>query len=286
VSIGYSGLAYLGAQPTDHWIVRTIAGDPEIFNRDGLPAIFGRKRLNRLRLHQICNRLRLGLGAEPYGNRVVIQIAGWRMRRRKVIPVSLKLRGQSKLGPDPTMNMRLRVPIGPLFSHTGAQMSTHELNAACQKFGLPKVPMDEQRTREFLSTIIRDKAIIDRTVGRDVMSVMILCPSSKKAICHFDPEAATYGVQEVEGQSARLLTSYTPWVLTPNHFKAPSETTGDLDSSESLHLDEWNFDFTSTCRADPTPSNIGWIKPQERRPAPGRSRIATSSPGKAAPDED
>ena len=271
VAVGYCGSAYLGGQPTDDWIAETASAGERLSGSDGTPGMIGFKVPCDLLLHQICNRLRRGLAGCEGGRGVTIMLVGWRVRRRWCIPITLVFGASANLGPDPGMTMRPSWPLRSTFRCIGAQPTPVEFGATFRAHTAAGGRFDEDRAVALITDVIRRKAATDRTVGPHVMSVTLWHPAiSRRALCCFDPIEGHYGEMEVDGVKARSPVAYSPWILTPATFHAPTEMSGTPGDSAHWNVDGWSFEMKDVPRADPAPSKIGWAMPQPREPMPGQ----------------
>lgn len=269
VSVGYCGSAYVAGKATDNWIAETAA--PGVLGRDGEPGMFGGKTPSRLKLHQVCNRLRKGLASSQGGHGVTVMMVGWRIRRGKCAPIHLVFGASSDLGRLPGLLMRPAWPFEAKFGYIGAQVSRREMHDALLNTR-GNVLLDRDKAVQFFTTLIREKAKVDRTVGSHVMTVVIPHPDARRVLCCFDPSEGHYQEREVNGAKSRQLVAYSPWILTPGTFYAPTEATGEPGSGSEWQADGWIFEMTDVARAAATPSNTGWARPQERKPRPGSPR--------------
>jgi hypothetical protein len=268
VSIGYCGSAYVDGKPTDNWIAETSAAGGGLLGADGSPSMFGGKRTCKLRLHQICNRLRRGLAQARGGLGVTIMMVGWRVRRHRCTPIHLVFGASARLAPLAGLTMRPAWPYEARFGFIGAPISGKEMQAALSEVP-SNVLIDRNGAIEFLTKLVRSKAGIEKTVGSHTMSVTIPHPRERRVVCSFDPLEAHYREAAMDGRKSRLLVAYSPWIITPGSFHAPTEATGDPGSGASWEADGWTIEMQDVPRAAPTPSNFAWAKPQQRKPLPG-----------------
>jgi hypothetical protein len=268
VLIGYCGSAYVEGMATDNWIAATVADDPRLITERGARGMFGGKKPCFRRLHSICNQLRLGLARTPEGRGVAMNIVGFRLHRRRWWPVHLTLNAAHHLGPDPFMRMRMRWPWRVNMIPIGAMFTLQEV--------APNISMDAAATDPDyavagLTALIRAKAATDPTVGADVMSAVLL-PEEKRVRCLFNPSRRHVRTEGTEDGQCSVVVSYTPWVITPTLYHAPIESpAGDGTSCASFEVGDWVFEFSEVTQEPPTPANSFWVRPQVRRPPPGRS---------------
>jgi len=272
VILGYSGSAYIGGIPTDNWIADVASPGANLIATDGSTGMFGFKKPNKLRFHQVLNRLRGGLSRYPEGAHVSVLVVGWRIRRGLRIPINIKIRSAAALGPNPDLRLRPTWPMKPRMQSVGAILTLDEFRAPLARRGSVQ-PWSSNSVINYFTDIIRNKAQSDRTVGPNVMSAVLRFDPHRgvrRVECCFDPQGAHYQEGYIEGQQSRQLVSYTPWFLTPGGFHAPTETTGEPGSAACFEVDGCTLITTDVPRAEPTPSNVGWAVPQPRRPMPGR----------------
>jgi hypothetical protein len=273
VAIGYCGSAYVAGRLTDDWIADTITAGEGVFGRDGTPGMIGLKARSELRLHQICRRLRRGLAASAGGRGVTIMMVGWRLRRQLITPITLVFRASDGLGAEPGLTMRPRWPLQSTFQWIGAQPTPTEFNAAFRDHAANGALFDDDRVVALLTDVIRRKASTDATVGPHVMSVTLHRPGIlRRALCCFDPLEGHYGKMKVEGVTARSPVAYSPWILTPTMYQAPTEMSGTPGDSAYWMADGWRFEMKDVPRSAPIPSNVGWAAPSPRPPAPAVGR--------------
>lgn len=279
VIIGFCGSAYINGIPTDNWVVRTICPEANIWAANGQPGIFGGKRPSYRRLHQILNLVRRGFAeCNPVPNMSLLAV-GWRYRRKRCYPICVKIHSAEAFGPSNLLKMRFDPgPWGErnlslAFSHIGASLTPQDFAGANMHPG--RTPTMEQLadcSARNLTTIVRNVAGRSPTVGPNVMSVSLLHPTERRAVCLFDPIETHYHTADFEDRTATLAVAYRPWILTPCHFMSPSMETGEMGSGASYEADGWRFELNSISRGPPEPSNIGWSRPQIRRPLPRGAR--------------
>lgn len=263
VAIGYTGRAHLAGRPTDEWIVNTIAPNSGIFENYSV-ASFGFRRPSRLRFHQICNRLRTGLSHVLGGNSVTISICGWRIWRNLMPSISVRLQAAQPLRQSQYMKMRPRFPLHPIFSHVGATVTGPDLHRAMTAANWNPDAVNPVMALDMLTALIRDVASQNPSVGSNIMSVTIEHPSARRIICRFDPSNAHYGQQMHQGQMHRLPVTYNPWVLTPNGYVAPRETSVSGEGCETFEFDDWTIEMHASSGVAPASSRFGWSTPQRR----------------------
>lgn len=210
-SIGFCGLAYVSGVPTDDWIASTVSPGANFSGPTGQVGTFGFKRPNKLRFHQICNRLRLGLAHNNVGTNIQLLITGWRVHRKRVLPISIVLQAASVLGPD--LNMKMRSPTNRAsftFGHIGANVTAADLYQATANQN-NAVLTGVAIIQNHLTNLIRNKAATDRTVGSHVMSVILTHPNIEhRIICRFDPSSSHLAAGQVQDRSASLPVAYSP----------------------------------------------------------------------------
>lgn len=272
VVIGFTGSAYVGKIPTDEWIAETVSPGARLRNTDGTVGMFGFKARSSFRLHQAFNRIRVGLSLHPEGRHITILAAGWRVRRGLKTPINVTLRSSNPLSANRDLILRPSWPLPNRIQSVGANIDLRPyLRAALATQAI--VPWQPSSLVSFFTNIIRETAETNRTVGRHVMSVVLrFDPSSgtRQAESLFDPADPHIAHREYGGSSSSQLVSFTPWFLTPSAFHSPTESTGVSGSASSFEVDGWTFTASDTPQAISTPSNVGWQRPQDRKPAPRR----------------
>jgi hypothetical protein len=268
VCIGYTGNAYIGTSPTDEWIVEVVAPNSGIFE-GGTASSYGFRRPSRLRLHQICNRLRQRLSSVPGGDGILVHICGWRQRRNKMYRFSAKLKAETTLQKSKDLILKPVFPLDPLLSHVGASISCDDLNQAAVKSGFNPSLVYPDAARDLLTALIRCVSSKNKTVGQDVMSVVLMHPSEKRILCRFDKTKIFFGSIHDQQQVYRLPVDFNPWIITPNGFIAPQETTSGGEGSEIYEFDGWTIEIDSRGGGPIPASNMHWSRPQQRARRPG-----------------
>lgn len=272
VVLGFTGSAYVGGIPTDEWIAETVSPGARLRNADGSVGMFGFKARSNLRLHQAFNRIRLGLAHQPEGRYVTVLVAGWRIRRGLRTPINVTLRSSNDLVSNPELILRPPWPLPNRIQSVGASVDLRPyLLDAMRSQAI--IPWQPSSLVFFFTRIIRDTAGTNRTVGRHVMSVVLrFDPSNgiRLAESLFDPADPHIAHREYNGTPYSRVVSFTPWFLTPSAFHSPTESTGVSGTSSSFEVDGWTFVASDTPQPISTPANVGWQRPQDRRPPPRR----------------
>lgn len=192
----------------------------------------------------------------------MVLVCGWRVRRRRMTRVAVRLHASERLGRDPLLKLRPTFPLDPVLCHAGAQLTAQDLLEA--RLGATEEgEVSERSTRDFLTRIVRNVSGREPTVGSDVMSVALSHPSERRIVCKYDPQAASYARQQVDRDWFELPVTFNPWVLTPHCFIAPRETTVSGGGSETFSFDGWTIECEMTKRSGTT-ARAGWSRSQPR----------------------
>ncbi|MCP1469862.1 hypothetical protein J3E64_001544 [Sphingobium sp. OAS761] len=230
--IGYTGVAYIGSEPTDQWIANVLAPQPA---GPGLGEFaIGGKGLGSAKLQTLVWRLRNAVANAPLPLRArVLQIAisGYRIRRRRCLPFGLELVWNA-LGPKVSGLMRQprslgqRTIVGQIGDgFVGDELRQHVIAGAEQN--------REENSDALLRGMVhavRARAAQTATVGGDVMTVLVPNPRlSRKVVWKFEPEADHPAV--IEGRNFRRMFSavYSPWIICPDQVSCPMVATGGLE---------------------------------------------------------
>ena len=231
-TIGFTGIAFVGKQPTDQWIANTLAPQPA-----GAPPLgtfaFGGRGLGRVKLRTIIWSLRNALAGLPrnlgkYG--LTLQVAGYRIRRRLSIPFCVQIDWK---GGVPTVNGWMRPPRTRqqriLFSQAGDGWPIARTSKVVMDHAEATGRRDIEALRLAAMDAIRQRAGETATVGRDLMTVIVPNPFiSREILWRFEPadphEAAIVGANVSE----KFQAIYSPWIITPASVSCPTVGTSGL----------------------------------------------------------
>jgi len=261
VSIGYAGTAYLNGQPTDRWIAEVTSPNANHISQ----GIFGRKARCRLRLHQVCSRLRSELSAVPGGAGVELLMVGWRLRRNRVHPINVQLKAAASLTSAADLVLRRQWRNRACIRAIGYQPSEAELFEEISRHAPPRSAEDMVVA---FTALIRQVAARVPTVGPDVMSVVLPPPHLRRVVCCFDPHFEHYADATIHGQEVQVPVAYSPWVVTPSGFAAPSEMTCEPGGASAVGLGGWEFEFRHVPRGEVPELRAHRTRMQPRKPPP------------------
>lgn len=215
--LGYTGSAYIGDIPTDRFIAEVLYGE------DIPPGSMMGNRQRRMgggisdRLFHLRNVTSANWG---FGLVRILAI-GFRRYGRFVWPFEVCFDlGAISMGGD-RMFLRARPPVGRRLTHVGAALTQAEVAAAYEQSTFSRTGR-LQSAPDFLACLIRNKAAVDRTVGRDVMQIHI--DAYKREIsCRFSAERQDdIRTPAPVDPVTSCVVAYTPWVVSRRTVIAPS----------------------------------------------------------------
>jgi hypothetical protein len=235
VVMGYSGIAYIGGNPTDEWLAQVLWGEPITRGPDGVrPALVGfvRRPLN-VDIGRAVSLLRSAIDARPEPKRygLEITIAGWQSKRGRFRPIVMELAARQHK--NCTINQHPRFwPRGTdlRLLCIGARVEPSEARAYLDTYKRPNgffAPsfLDAERVAVELA---RDVSRRDQTVGPHVLSVVLPKPPSGKGFARFLPETVHHVNIETSGSDVATEVGYSPWIIGPRLLAAPSLMIGPL----------------------------------------------------------
>jgi len=225
VALAYTGTAFIGGIPTDHWLAQQLAGieinpknppviktDPHLHNRDlGRSLLTIRDGLNQLRTTENPN--------------ILIAIHGWQWNsKRRLRPLTGSIeRDTTQQAYALLYSQRHRYLEGPqTISSPVANFSPTELQRL--SVGLRG---EESRDAEVrLVETVRGVARKNPHVGPHCMSILIPPPSNPSISIRYFPAASTSLPVKQQLSRHESLKAYSPWILSTNICSPPSEITG------------------------------------------------------------
>jgi hypothetical protein len=229
-TMGFTGIAFIGEQPTDQWIANKIAPQP-----DGSPPlgsfVFGGRGFGRLRLRTIVRRLVLAMADLPWKLRkygLAIQIGGYRIRRHRSVPFCIEIEWK---GGAPAIDGWMRLPRTrqqkTIVSQIGDGWSVSKTWQAMVDYAETTGRQDIEAIREAAIATIRERAGETSTVGSDLMTVVVPNPLvSREIVWRFEPLDLHEGAIVGPNIDYRFAAIYSPWIITPWSVACPSIGTG------------------------------------------------------------
>jgi hypothetical protein len=279
VTLGYSGLAYdldnsNSSTSTDEWIASRLIGTAVPKGVDGIrPATFGSvENLRWMDIGESIQTLRkeLQCSFEGLPKRLAdypfeVTIAGWHMRNRKLIRAFVaEIRKPSK-----EKSVKVEFPMrGRWFENGFAVLATpggyltraEEADLRLLLRSGEYLPKDRaQVAEEKLVRIIRSVATREPLrVGSHCLSVMLPPPTSGVPIqvC-FHPAREHRAVFRSSTRQWECPVAYTPWVIGPSGFLAPSVIAG--EGKTSYVIGPFTIEFNG-----PRPGRFSFIGAQSR----------------------
>lgn len=238
VVISYSGIAYLGRQPTDEWLAEIIWGSAIGRGPDGVrPAAFViTQRPNNWTLDQAVSALKRKLESIPQRSintgGLYLSLAGWRFGREppRSFLIEIERQRDAHIATINGTPRRTRPRREFVIGRIGAYIAPRLLNAAFDRYRQSRTLNMEDVERTFVE-LIRSVAHRDRTVGPNVLCTMF--PIDGPAISRFHP-ATVHAARLVHSQGENIVpVAHTPWILSSSIAQAPQMKAGrsiaDLD---------------------------------------------------------
>jgi hypothetical protein len=256
LALGYTGSAYVHGIPTDKFIAECLYDEgipPDVFMGNRSRQLGGTvsDRLHALR--QLCAQ-------DWAGDYVEVLAVGYRDHRRMLRPFSISF----TLGEPYVGGIDFSLQLTPERSHiirsVGASVSQTEAQAALTQSTLAQNLGNPDHVPDFLHRVIKNKSMIDPTVGPDIMSIRVR-GRERTVESHFISDVIY--TDPDEDILTDLPVAFTPWLLGWQTFIAPSH----VASSEPIALrsGEW----TCLLHGLPTdPSRGVLISGQRRKPKP------------------
>lgn len=270
VVLGYCGAAYIEGLTTDNWIADLVAPEANLVPSDGGSGLFGFKKRSKLRLHQVLNRLRTRLARSSDGATVSVLVVGWRIWRRRRMPVNITIRPAKSPLKDQHTRLRTTRPFDVKIRSVGANLDHVEWDTLVDNLRSQDL-RSAGDTASLLADTIRRKADSNKTVGGDTMTTVIWFHPTyglRRVECCFDPGIARFVEDHSDNIRTKRMVTYSPWFITPCGFLAPSESTITSTSSSRFDIDGWTLELTMARRLTRAPHNSGWSRPQARKPRP------------------
>ena len=268
VTLGYSGLAYIGETPTDSWIAETLfQGD--LAPKDGHLGTRFRAAAKPMRIGLALKRLADAIRALPAGDidrySLNIAIAGWQGERggpRPIFVEILRVGGKTNIESQPRRWSKDRnFRIGSI----GQELSVEALKkqmAPHRKEHPGGPPLRPEVVEQVFLNLIRETSDSSDLVGSNLLSVVLMRPGLGMAGCQFLPFTPHLAEITSPKLSQTVEVAHTPWVLSANIAYPPSMEIGDSE----LHLDGIDFHIFGAKPRD----NLISMSSSLRRPPPPR----------------
>lgn len=233
VSIGYSGVAYVGDMPMDEWIAGTLWGGLPPRGADGVrPAkSLGFAPVTR-DIGQAVAHLEQAIGGlgsaaiEAHG--LYLTIAGWQENRNGMRPVVIEI--ERRAGVTTIQRSPRRFPKGQEFRvHSiGARVSAEAAQAHFASLRTARglcCTIEDVETR--LAAIIRETSTGSPGVGANLLSVRLPRPDLGWSMCRFLP-AELHAVR-IEAAQGSMVTdvAHCPWIVGPSVLYPPGVEVGE-----------------------------------------------------------
>jgi hypothetical protein len=230
VTIGYSGIAFVGSMPTDDWIAQTLWGEELPRGRDGkrwATAFGGPKDVLKIGeaaklLQDRINSIRL---ASINEHSLMLTIAGFQETGKNIRPIVIEIvHGRS----SPDWGQRIWGARENFRFHSiGAGVDVAELNASIEPTRterglLGAAPKDIEAA---FANAIRGTSAQNSTVGAHLLSVIISRPGLGYSHCRFLPMAPHNA--ELHGSHGSMIveTMHSPWIVA-NSLHPPCMNVG------------------------------------------------------------
>lgn len=229
VTIGYSGIAYVGDTPTDEWIAETLVGESLRLPGDDRPSKRFGGAGRPLRIGHAVKRLMYALDALPRHpverHGLYISLAGWQGDRKGARPIMEEIwrhAGKARIKRQErewSKNANFRIDVigaPPPDGTIDAALAPHRADVA-------NVPFGPNALEDALASVIRQSSAAHATVGSHLLSVVLMRPDLGIAGCRFLP-MAPHGVEVTTASGRRLAmpAAHTPWILGPGLVHPPS----------------------------------------------------------------
>ncbi len=235
VTIGYSGIAYIGETPTDEWLAEVLWGEPLHRGADGIrPAIAFQRRavdwdigLAAIKLQEAINNIPAG---KMLGHGLFLTIGGWQISHRHLRPVIIELTRAAKSVTTTLERAARTAQKGRdfLLAHIGAHITNPTLRAYLTAH---KAEHGSRLTIEdaekIMAQIIRDTAGHQPTVGSHLMSVLLPKPGMGQPLCRFIESAPHFARLVSKTTDVTMPTAFCPWLIGPGVLYPPSMVVGE-----------------------------------------------------------
>lgn len=215
LSIGYTGVAYMGRQTTDAWIAKVLWGS----------ATWGGGLASTKSVSDAVHRLRKAMDhhAGARGG-LTLLLAGFRSSDRGWTPVNLELIRAEKASQTRVHgHLRMARPL-QIFRAIGSPPTLAERTVAQARYLPLGGGVDAERIVDLLAALVRTVAARDRGVGVDLMATIVRPPGHGDTLCRFMPFAGSAPAVSVRVGAMREVeaTHHSPWILTQVYASPPA----------------------------------------------------------------
>lgn len=198
--------------------------------------------------------------------------AGWRTRRRRLIPVLIEFGAWRGTGSEPKLAMRPPKRPGRLLGSVGAEPTPSDCEDAFTEGGA--VPTDAPSRAAWMAqaliSIIRRTAARTPTVGRHVM-IVTLEAATRRVVCRFEPYVQHHALMAHPGGALNVPAAFSPWLVSDHGFNPAQLISG--PAALSFPMGGWTFEVSAAAPATPSPQDAPmFVMAQPRAPMPGRRR--------------
>lgn len=232
--LSYAGLAYVDAKPTDEFLAELLWGEPLRRGPDGeRPAQRQGRSPNQWSIGEAERALDAALaGALFQHHAIALTIAGWRMRKHRVVPFVTEIeRSPNAKAPTISRAPRFFTPARNFFLHSiGVDISADEvMDGLVRETDGRRIGPSAEAMEAAAVRAIRARAAKDTRVGADVMSVVLPRPDVGRGRAVF--HAARDWPAAVETSSRRMAVAHAnhmPWIVAPHVIVPPSALVGEM----------------------------------------------------------
>ncbi|MEJ1967054.1 MAG: hypothetical protein WDN03_00240 [Rhizomicrobium sp.] len=230
VSIGYSGIAYVGNMPTDEWLAEILWGARLMRGFDGeRPAMtFGgplhRRDMGRsiINIRRAIESLPVASGVDRYG--LFLTIAGWQRHRHRFRPIVVEITrfaGATKVERAPR-----HWSAGDTFRiHSiGANIDAAALRAGYEQFRTPRglIHCSPVQIEAVLANTIRSISATNASVGSHILSTILVRPDLGTSGCRFLPMTPHLAQVSTARGNWTLPVAHTPRIVGAGMLHPPS----------------------------------------------------------------
>ena len=268
VTIGYSGLAFIGSLPTDEWIAETLCGTP-LQRFEGHPVTSLGAKLKSVDIGRAGECLRAAIsgvkGSDVDKHGLFLNLAGWQGAGIRARPVVVEI---SRRGGETSVERSHR-RWGPQDNFRiygiGADIQAVKHRTVFAQFRTSTgIKATAGQVEGVLIDLIRSESAANATVGSHLLSVLLTRPDIGLNACRFIP-TQPHAARVVTAQSEFEVTvAHTPWVIGPSLVHPPSLAVGMLH----LNLGE----TTSSVNGAPPQNGLSVLNSALRRPSPSGKR--------------
>jgi hypothetical protein len=238
VTIGYTGIAYVGQIPTDRWIAEVLCqesfGAPDA--RFGVRMGGGRRPVDIGQALILLERAIQELPAIPVDEHgLELLVAGWQAWRDDCRPILVELSrygGRTKLKRAPRhwpkdSNFRIGViGVPPKKGAITQRLSKFRLKEEVGQ-ATKRGPLLPGHVEGIFLNTLRETSEFSETVGANALSVVLMRPGHGIMGCRFYPIQPHHVKMRTAKGEIDVEVAMTPWVLGPGIIYSPSIEVGD-----------------------------------------------------------